>query len=147
MPSITSFTNDGIATISFSEKMNVPANYQNLADNKVALRKTQAIGFEEYLTESGYDTFEIRDAIEVKMLPSDSVEDAEAINIDFSWEIISFTEYEAKVQLRFDVPESVSASSSDPDNVQITFWAGDLFQAEDGQTMRPGMTISAPVIR
>ena len=75
--------------------MNVPANFQNLADNKVALRKTQAVGFEEYLTESGYDTFEIRDAIEVKMLPADSVEDAEAINIDFSWEIISFTEYEA----------------------------------------------------
>jgi len=105
------------------------------------------VDFKEYLTETGYDTFEIRDAIEVKMLPSDSVEDEEAINIDFSWEIISFTEYEAKIQLRFDVPESVSASSSDPDNVQITFWAGDLFQTEDGGLRRPGMTISAPVIR
>ena len=81
------------------------------------------------------------------MIPADALEGQEAIKIDFSWEIISFTEDEAKVQLRFDIPESVSASSSDPDNVQITFWAGDLFKAQNGQTMRPGLTITAPVIR
>ena len=29
----------------------------------------------------------------------------------------------------------------------ITFWAGDLFQAENGKSVRPGLTISAPVTR
>ena len=29
----------------------------------------------------------------------------------------------------------------------ITFWAGDLFQAENGKTVRPGLTITAPVTR
>lgn len=127
--------------------MQVPDNFKKLTEQQVALRITQAVSFEEYLTDSGYDTFEIRDAIEVSMIPADALEGQEAIKIDFSWEVISFTEDEAKVQLRFDIPESVSASSSDPDNVQITFWAGDLFKAQNGQTMRPGLTITAPVIR
>ena len=79
------------------------------------------------------------------MAPSDATEDP--IPIDFTWEIISFSEYEAEIQLYFDFPESVSSSSSDPDNVVITFWAGDLFQAENGKTVRPGLTITAPVTR
>lgn len=49
--------------------------------------------------------------------------------------------------MHFVVPESVSATSSDPDNIQLTFWAGDLFTAQNGKTMRPGFTITAPVVR
>ena len=47
----------------------------------------------------------------------------------------------------FDIPESVSSSSSDPDNVQITIWAGDLFASQSGKTVRPGLTITSPVVR
>ena len=79
------------------------------------------------------------------MVSSDVSDDP--IPIEFSWEIVSFTETEAKIQLKYEVPESVSSGSTDPDNVQITFWAGDLFQAENGSSMRPGLTIKAPVIR
>ena len=67
--------------------------------------------------------------------------------IEFDWEIVSFTEYEAQIQMHYEVPESVSATSSDPDNIQLTFWAGDLFTAQNGKTMRPGLTITAPVVR
>ena len=69
------------------------------------------------------------------------------IDIDFTWEITKFTDSEAHIQLYFQVPESVSSGSSEPDNVVITFWAGDLFQAENGKQVRPGLTITAPVTR
>ena len=109
--------------------MKIP-DLEALTDSRVALRLTQAISENEittetYLTDEGYADFQIRNAIEVNMAPSDATEDP--IQVDFSWEIISFTEYEAKIQLYFDFPESVSSSSSDPDNVVVTFWAGDLF--------------------
>ena len=71
----------------------------------------------------------------------------EPIDIDFSWEITSFTEYEVELQLFFDFPESVSSSSSEPDNLVITFWAGDIFQAKNGKLMNAGFTITAPVTR
>ena len=83
--------------------------------------------------------------MEVVILPNSMTE--KQIEVDFRWEVISFTENEAKIQVYFDLPESVSATSSEPDNVQITFWAGDLFQAENGNVVRPGLTISAPVVR
>lgn len=109
--------------------MKVP-NLNSLLESKVALRLTQAVtenevSTETYLTDEGYGEFEIRNAIEVNMSPSDATE--EPVKIDYSWEIVSFTEYEAEIQLYFDFPESVSASSSEPDNVVVTFWAGDLF--------------------
>lgn len=118
--------------------MKVP-NLDTILDSKVALRITRAvnndevgqIGSQQFLTESGLGNFEIRDAIEINMAPSD--ETANPIPIDFSWEIIEFTELYAKIQLVYDVPESVSSSSSDSDNVIITFWAGDLFEAENGK--------------
>ena len=75
--------------------------------------------------------FEIRNAVEVSMETSDATEDP--VDIDFSWEIKKFTESEAQIQLYFEFPESVSSASSDPDNVVITFWAGDLFEAENGK--------------
>ena len=109
--------------------MKIP-DLEALTDSRVALRLTQAITeneitTESYLTDEGYADFQIRNAIEVNMAPSDATEDP--IEVDFSWEIISFTEYSAEIQLYFDFPESVSSSSSDPDNVVVTFWAGDLF--------------------
>ena len=45
------------------------------------------------------------------------------------------------------MPEVVSSSSSDPDRVVVTFWADDLFQAENGKSLRRGLTISSPIIR
>lgn len=79
------------------------------------------------------------------MAPSSLVE--EPIKVDFTWEIVEFTPYYAKIQLYFDLPESVSAVNGDSDDLVITFWAGDLFQAESGKTVRPGLTIRTPVTR
>ena len=60
----------------------------------MALRLTKAVGYQEYRTESGFGTFEIREAIEVNMVYSDDSDNPESI--DFEWDLISFTEYEAK---------------------------------------------------
>ena len=144
MPTITGMTNDGVVTIRFSTPMQIP-NLRDIQSSRVALRLTQAVGYQDYLTEDGYSTFEIRDAVEVNMVSSDVSDDV--VPIEFSWEIVSFSEYEAKIQIKYEVPESVSSSSTDPDSVQISFWAGDLFQSQDGSSMRPGLTINAPVIR
>ena len=91
-------TSDGKAKIRFNTPMIVP-DVSNLLDNKVALRITKAVSENEisqaqYLTESGIGEFEIRSAIEVRMASSDT-SDA-PIDIDFSWEITSFTEYEVE---------------------------------------------------
>lgn len=109
--------------------MQVP-DLPELLESKVALRLTQAIkenevSNKEYLTENGIGQFQIRNAIEVNMKPSSATDDP--VKIDFSWEIISFTEYQVELQLYFDFPESVSSTSNEPDNIEITFWAGDLF--------------------
>jgi len=46
--------------------MEVP-DIGELTRSQVALRVTAAVNYEEYLTEKGFGTFEIRDAIEIKM--------------------------------------------------------------------------------
>lgn len=60
---------------------------------------------------------------------------------------MSFTPTEVELKLIFELPEAVSATSTDPDSVVITFWADDLFKAENGQTLPRGLTISAPIYR
>ena len=79
------------------------------------------------------------------MIPGDDSD--EPIDIDFTWEFIKFEPYEVQIQLYFDTPEGISPDANNPDNVMITFWAGDLFEAENGKNVRPGLTIRAPVIR
>ena len=50
--------------------MKVP-DLGDIARSQVALRLTADIYEEEYLTEKGFSTFEIRNAIEIQMQPSD----------------------------------------------------------------------------
>ena len=87
-------TNDGLLTIRFNTPMQVP-DLGDLSRSQVALRVTAAINYEEYRTDNGFGTFEIRDGIEVSMQPSDQVD--EIVPIEFDWEIVSFTEYEAQI--------------------------------------------------
>ena len=59
--------------------MKIP-DLEALTDSRVALRLTQAISENEittetYLTDEGYADFQIRNAIEVNMAPSDTTED------------------------------------------------------------------------
>ena len=143
------FSEDGVATLKFNTPVKVPSVTEVL-DSRVALRMTKAITsndpiYETYETADGLADFQIRDAIEVKMIPGDDSD--EPVDIDFTWEFIKFEPYEVQIQLYFDTPESISPDANNPDNVMITFWAGDLFEAENGKNVRPGLTIRAPVIR
>ena len=71
----------------------VVPNISEVQDSKVALRWLKAvqneISTEQFLTNTGMSDFEIRNAIEVNIVPSDITEDP--IKVDFSWEIKSFT--------------------------------------------------------
>lgn len=66
---VSGMTNDGLLTIRFSTPMDVP-DLGDLSRSQVALRVTKAVDYEEYRTENGFGTFEIRDGIEISM-PSD----------------------------------------------------------------------------
>ena len=93
----------------------------------------------------GLSDFEIREAFEVTIKYSDTTEDP--IEYDFKWEIKSFTANGAEIQVYFTAPESISSIPTDPDIIKITFWADDLFKAENGKTIRRGLTLQAPIIR
>lgn len=128
-PVVESLSSDGRVKLRFNTPMKVP-DLQELSEGKVALRLTQAVSEneifdKEFLTENGIGQFQIRNAVEVNMKPSSATDDP--VPVDFSWEIVSFTETEVELQLYFDFPESVSSTANEPDNVEITFWAGDLF--------------------
>ena len=66
---VSGMTNDGLLTIRFSTPMDV-LDLGDLSRSQVALRVTKAVDYEEYRTENGFGTFEIRDGIEISM-PSD----------------------------------------------------------------------------
>ena len=139
--------NQSKMTMRFNTPMIVP-DLTELTDTKVALRWLQAttteVENELFATESGISNFEIRSAIEVNMATGSQID--EPIDINFSWEITKFTPWEAEIQIYFDIPEAVSASG-DTDYVEVTFWADDLFRAENGKTIARGFTVRAPVIR
>ena len=121
----------------------VVPDVQEVKESKVALRWLNAvqseITTEQFLTNTGLSNFEIRKAFEVNIKYSDTTEDP--IKYDFSWEIKSFTAEGAEIQVYFTAPDSLASSSTDPDEITVTFWADDLFKAENGKTVRRGLTI------
>ena len=66
---VSGMTNDGLLTIRFSTPMDLP-DLGDLSRSQVALRVTKAVDYEEYRTENGFGTFEIRNGIEISMQPS-----------------------------------------------------------------------------
>ena len=146
IPRIVSLTNDGVARLRFDTPMIIPS-LSELTTAKVALRnlKKSEISNEFFETETGRTEFQIRDAFEVYVVPSSTTENP--IKLDYTWELLDFTSTEMVIKLYFEIPEAVSASSTDPDNIVVTFWANDLFQAKDGRSVARGLTISAPIYR
>lgn len=76
VPKIESLSSDGLLTIRFSKKMRVPEKYKNIEDSEVALRWLNAQGNvegknETYLTGTGFSDFEIRPALDLKVIPAD----------------------------------------------------------------------------
>lgn len=87
-----------------------------IQNSQVALRTTQAISStvetKQFLTEDGYSDFQIRNGIDVRIENAYGVEEeSSSIEVNFSYEIIKFTEWEAEIQIHFDKPEAVSPNS------------------------------------
>ena len=87
-PTIESLGNDGLLTIKFDKKLRVPDKYKKIETEEVALRFASARN-ETYLTMQGYKDFQIRPALELQIQPSET---QEAENLDFTWEIVEFTD-------------------------------------------------------
>ena len=100
MPRIESLSSDGILTIRFNKKMQVPERYRDIEESQVALRWLEAEGNadgknETVLIGEGFRSFEIRPALDLKVVPFD--ESLEPQDIAFTWEITSFKENEVKI--------------------------------------------------
>jgi len=72
-------------TIKFSQPLN-QINIGDVLRKKVALRLTQALKEETYLTNDGLGTFEVRNAIEVNYRNAD---EDNPVKVGFSWELVS----------------------------------------------------------
>ena len=145
MPTIESLDNDGLLTIKFNKKLKIPPNYKVIEDSEVALRFMQAeVRNETYMTKSGYKQFQIRPALE---LHAQASEGQDPDKLDFTWEIVEFRETEVKIQLYFDLPESISEDPLKSDQILVTFWASDFFESEEGFRVKQGQTLRTEIVR
>ena len=88
---------------------------------------------ETYMTKTGYKQFQIRPALELHAQPSQG---QDPDKLEFTWEIVEFRETEVKIQLYFDLPESISEDPLQSDQILVTFWASDFFESEEGFTVK-----------
>ena len=124
--------------------MNIPEEYANLKEKEVAFKKLQS-RTETYLTETGFQDFEIRPALDIQIAPAP---DSDPEKLSFDWEIIEFTETYCVFQLKFENPEVLSSlDGTSMDQVQITFWGDNLFVAKNGKSVPNGFTIRKEVVR
>jgi len=94
-PKFEKLTTDGKLGISFSRPIKVPEKYRKIQNSEVALRWLTAQGNvesrkETYLTGEGQVDFEIRPALDLKVVPAE--EGVKPEQIDFEWDFKSFTE-------------------------------------------------------
>ena len=113
-PKIGGVSNDGVVGIRFNTPM-VVIDLSKIQNSQVALRTTQAVKStvetKQFLTEDGYSDFQIRNGIDVRIESADGVQEESPVEVNFSYEIIKFTEWEAEIQIHFDKPEAVSPNS------------------------------------
>ena len=91
--------------LTFSTDMQIPEDFNNLKNEEVAFKKLQS-RTETYLTETGYQDFEIRPALDIQIAPAP---DSEPEKLSFDWEIVEFTEKYCIIQLKFENPEVLSS--------------------------------------
>ena len=52
-----------------------------------------------------------------------------------------------KIQLYFDLPESISEDPLKSDQILVTFWASDFFESEEGFRVKQGQTLRTEIVR
>ena len=88
----------------------------------------------------------MRDVIDIQIV-SDIDEDAKDTkirNLDFYWNVTSFTRDEVDIQCHFDESIYVS-SSSEPDTIQVRFVETSLFFDFAGQNLEQGTTLTRQI--
>jgi hypothetical protein len=80
-------------------------------------------------TSAGYKDYEIKPAIEIKIVDEDGNEKTmgdEELDINFSWSITEMTENSVTIKMDFEVPEALSSGADGKDYLQVTFHGSDL---------------------
>ena len=145
IPTVEAITSDGKMKIKFSAPLRVPEEYASYKDKEVAFRRSTEARTETYLADDGYQDFEIRPSIEMKIAPAP---DSEPESLHFDWEIIEFTESYVVIQLLFENPDALSAlDGKSMDQIQVTFWGDNLFVGKSGKSVPNGVTIRREVVR
>jgi len=106
IPTVEAITSDGKMRIKFSVPLQVPPDWQGFKDKEVAFRRSTQSRTETYLGDDGYQDFEIRPSIDMKIAPAP---DSEPESLAFDWEIVEYEESYVVIQLLFEDPDALSA--------------------------------------
>jgi hypothetical protein len=101
-------------------------------------------------TSTGYKDFEIKPAIEIKIVDEDGVEKTmgdDELDINFSWAITEMTEYSVVIQMDFEVPEALSSDGDGVDYLQVTFHGSDFIVGKNGLPIALGLTVRKEITR
>lgn len=101
-------------------------------------------------TSTGYKDYEIKPAIEIKIVDEDGVEKTmgdDELDINFSWAITEMTSRSISIQMDFEVPEALSSDSDGVDYLQVTFHGSDLIVGTNGLPIELGLTITKQIAR
>lgn len=85
----------------------------------------------------------IVDALDIKI---EAGEFSDARKLNFTWEMLGFTEEWIQIQLNFENPNRVS-QYLDFDTLIVSFWGVDWFSSSDGEPVRYGTQLQMPVLQ
>jgi hypothetical protein len=113
-------------------------------------RRRRNLQTETIKTDTGYVDYEIKPAIEIKIVDEDGVEKTmgdDELDINFSWAITEMTETTLVISMDFEVPESLSSDGEGKDYLQVTFHGSDLIKGQNGLPIEVGLTVTKEITR
>ena len=148
VPYISRLTETGVLTIGWDRLMRQPQNYREIPEKKVAVNNISHFSEQEIEQRVEFNWFRsndeeakalklaLIDAMEVRITREDP--DARVESIDFTWDILSYSQREIRIQLDIDNAERIAEDFGEPDNLSVTFWGTEYFTSSQGQEVRYG---------
>lgn len=85
----------------------------------------------------------ILEALELQVVPGE-YSDQQYLNL--TWEVLSYSDAQIKLQLYFEYPNHVS-EQIEMDSLEIYFWGVEWFKSDRGEPVRYGQRLEVPIIR
>ena len=131
IPTASGVSSGGVLVFDFSEPVDVPEDEYKFDEMTVAWRQLREIVL---LTDSGYKTFQVKDAIEVSIVSKlDSKRRAYHVE---DWSIVKFTPDRLEIQLVIDEPEKYTVTR-DQSYVRVNFYTANLLTSQEGNKQIP----------